>query len=156
MYRIRAFVAGLVLCVVSVASASAAVLYGFTNFPHDLTPDAAAIVHARTIPNSTLYAQHMDQCVPWYEVLSGAPFPAWLRADFDEINRFRSPAQTMYVAVTPTANDRQSVAKACAATEGETRPLPAALRGAGFDSPALRNAYLAMYAGLPTRFSPNT
>jgi hypothetical protein len=121
----------------------AEVLHGFTNFPHDLTPDAAEVVHGLTVPNSTLYAQHMDQCLPWHEALSGAPFPDWLQADLAEIRRFRSPHQTMYVAVTPTMNDRQTLAEACGADEGSPRPLPDALQGRPLDDPAVMKAYLA-------------
>lgn len=121
----------------------AEVLYGFTNFPHDMTPDAAEVVHDLTVPNSTLYAQHMDQCVPWHEALAGTPFPSWLQADLAEIRRLRSPLQTMYVAVTPTMNDRQTLAEACGADEGTTRALPDALQGRAMDDPAVVAAYLA-------------
>lgn len=121
----------------------AEVLYGFTNFPHDLTPDAAAVVHGLTVPNSTLYAQHMDQCVPWHEAISGAPFPRWVQADLAEIRRLRSQQQTMYVALTPTMNDRQSLAEACGADEDTTRALPDALQGRAMDDPAVVAAYLA-------------
>lgn len=135
------FLAGLALGLPGLALAETR--YGFTNFPYDLTPDAAEVVHGLTVPNSTLYAQHMDQCVPWHEVLGGAAFPDWLEADLAEIRRFRAPQQAMYVAITPTMNDRQTIAEACGRAEGENRPLPRALQGRALDDPAVKAAYLA-------------
>ncbi len=123
--------------------ARADVLYGFTAFPHDYTAESGDEVHALILPNETLYAQHMDQCLPWYEALSGDPFPAWLQGDLAEINSRKTKAQTLYVAMTPTANDRKSLAAACGAEEGEERDLPPEIAGAAFDAPAVETAYLA-------------
>ncbi len=118
------------------------VLYGFTAFPHDLTAEAVDQVHERILPNATLYAQHMDQCLPWHAALTGGAFPPWLQNDLKEIRKRRTPQQIMYVAVTPTKNDRRSVAAACAETEGEERSMPSALRSARLNAPALKTAYV--------------
>jgi hypothetical protein len=134
--------------------AAAETLWGFTNFPHDLTAESTSQVHALTVPRSNLYAQHMDQCVPWVEVLSGAAFPAWLRNDLAEIRAYRQPHQAMYVAVTPTQNDRHTLAEACGAKEGATRRLPAELRGRTMDDPVVIAAYLAYVRGIADALSP--
>jgi len=118
------------------------VLYGFTAFPHDLTSDAVDQVHARVLPNATLYAQHMDQCLPWHAALDGSAFPAWLENNLAEVRARKTAAQTLYVAMTPTANDRRSMAAACGDEEGEERTLPRVLRGARFDAPAVESAYV--------------
>lgn len=117
------------------------VLYGFTAFPHDLTAQATEQVHQRIKPISTLYAQHMDQCVPWHQVLAKTPFPQWLERDLEEIRQRKGPTQTLYVAVTPTKNDRRTLAAACGDEEGKERWMPWSLRNAKFDSPAVRFAY---------------
>jgi hypothetical protein len=127
----------------SATAGGAEPLWGFTNFPPVAGAEAAAVVHALTVPASTLYAQHMDQCLPWHAALTGAPFPAWLQADLAEIRRFRAPHQAMYVAITPTDTDRQSLAPACGPTEGETIPLPAEIAGRALDDPAVARAFLA-------------
>lgn len=146
---------GLLMCMgAGFQAAQADTLWGFTNFPHDLTPESAAQVHELTVPRSTLYAQHMDQCVPWAEVLSGAAFPVWLRNDLAEIRAYRKPHQTMYVAVTPTQNDRQTLAEACGAKEGTTRRMPAALRGRAMDDPAVIAAYLAYVRRIADALEP--
>lgn len=121
---------------------AADVLYGFTAFPHDWTVEAVDQVHEQILPNETLYAQHMDQCLPWHEALEGSDFPAWLRSDLDEIKSRKRPGQVLYVAMTPTANDRRSVAPACSSEEGEERELPPSLEGASFSSAELQRAYV--------------
>lgn len=139
--RRRLWATALVLATAGPA-AGADVLYGFTAFPHDYTSESTRQVHERVLPNETLYAQHMDQCLPWYEALSGDPFPAWLMGDLEEIRSYRTPAQTLYVAMTPTANDRHTMAAACGAEEGEERGLPEALDGKDFDTPEVMAAYV--------------
>lgn len=125
------------------ASPSASeVLYGFTAFPHDFTAEAVDQVHERILPNETLYAQHMDQCLPWHEALDDTAFPDWLRGDLDEIRSRKLPGQVLYVAMTPSANDRRSLAPACGAEEGEERDLPSSLEGASFASAELQRAYV--------------
>ncbi len=135
---------GVALALLVFGQASKAdVLYGFTAFPHDYTEQSADQVHALVLPNETLYAQHMDQCLPWYEVVAGAPFPKWLQGDLAEINSRKTAKQVLYVAMTPTANDRVSLAAACGAEEGQERDPPPEIAGQPFDSPAIEAAYLA-------------
>jgi len=122
--------------------AGAQVLYGFTNFPHELSEQATAQVHARTVPNSNLYAQHMDQCIPWHEVIDDDSFPAWLQADIEEIRAYREPHQVMYVAVTPTQNDRRSLSEACGDSDDETRSVPRSIRGEPLNDEGVKEAYV--------------
>lgn len=140
---LRAAAAGALALLVLSATARADVLYGFTAFPHDYTPQSADQVHALILPNETLYAQHMDQCLPWYEVIDGKPFPQWLQGDLAEIGRRKTAGQVLYVAMTPSANDRVSLAAACGAEEGQDRDPPPGIQGQAFDSPAVEKAYLA-------------
>jgi len=96
----------------------------------------------------------MDQCVPWAEVLSGDPFPDWLQNDLAEIRAYRQPHQTMYVAVTPTQNDRRTLAEACGPDENDTRRMPRELRNRTLDDPVVMAAYLAYVRRIADALSP--
>src|SRR5262245_6590992 len=60
-------------------------LLGFTAFPYDLTTEAISKTHDIILPNSDLYAIHLDQCLPWAEALRDASFPEWLERDWDDV-----------------------------------------------------------------------
>jgi hypothetical protein len=126
----------------STVSAEADVLYGTTAFPHDLTLQSSDQVHELIMPNATLYAQHMDQCLPWQEALDGTRFPEWLENDLADILKRKRPGQILYVAMTPTMNDRRSMAAPCGSEENEEGTMPSVLDGASFDEPEVETAYV--------------
>lgn len=116
-----------------------AVLRGFTEFPFDTDLDAIDTARALTGPHSNLYAVHLDQCLPWMEAVDGRPLPEWLAARLLHA-RSRVPAgHAVYVAMTPTAMDRRSLAPTCGAVEGEELPSP---KGLDLNSFYIRLAYL--------------
>ena len=118
------------------------VLYGFTPFPYDLTLEAVEGTWEFTLENSTLFALHMDACVPWNEILAEAPFPQWLQQDWSN-SRARIPAgRPVYIAITPTKTDRVTAAFACGQNEGEELEPPAAIGGVPLDDPGVMQAYL--------------
>lgn len=132
-----------VLSPMSFSSAKARnVLYGFTAFPYDLSAKAEEKTHEIILPNSNLYAVHMDQCLPWRESLNGSAFPQWLQRQLMDIRSRVQASHTVYVAMTPTAQDRHSLAPPCSATEGRKGSMPRELRGAAFDHPLVKKAYM--------------
>lgn len=118
------------------------VLYGFTAFPYDADAETERRVDEIILPNSTLYAAHRDDCLPWAEALEARAFPQWLEEDLRSIRARIPETHTVYVAITPTATDRRSLAPACGSREGEEAVMPAALRAAGLDHPEVQRAYL--------------
>ena len=118
------------------------VLYGFTAFPYDLTDEAERRMDELIAANANLYAIHMDECLPWAEALAGTALPTWLEDNWRKDRARITPGQFVYIAVTPTANDRHSLATACGASEGSAGRLPAALRGAKFGDANVKRAYV--------------
>ena len=143
--RLRARLCSLaaVLAVCTGLPAAAEPLWGFTAFPYDLTPESEDRVHAIIAERANLFAIHMDNCLPWAEALSGDPFPAWFAADWAEVRGRIPPGHTVYVAMTPTDTDRQSLAAQCGRSEDRPGRHPRAIRGKSFDDPAVIAAYVA-------------
>jgi hypothetical protein len=118
-------------------------LYGFTAFPYDLSLESIAKVHEIILPNSSLYAIHRDDgCVPWQEALSGAAFPTWLEADWADIKARIPSEMPISLHLTPTQNDRHTVAYQCGSAEGEVKDMPSVLDGKAYNNPQLMTAYL--------------
>jgi hypothetical protein len=125
------------------ARETSSTLYGFTAFPYDLSLEALDKVHEIILPNGGLYAVHRDDgCVPWQEALEDTAFPAWLEADWGDI-KARIPADMpISLHVTPTQNDRRTMAYQCGIAEGEAGTLPAVLKGKTYNDPQVMTAYL--------------
>ena len=120
--------------------ATAEVLYGFTAFPYDLTPESLERVNEIIIPLSNFYALHFDGCLPWREALDDAPFPQWLQRDWQDMKSHIPASHVVYVAVTPTTKDRYGLALSCGGREGEESPAP--FSGANLDHPDVIKAYI--------------
>jgi hypothetical protein len=130
-------------------------LYGFTAFPYDLSLEAIDKVHEIILPNSNLYAIHRDDgCVPWAEALSGAPFPDWLTKDWADI-KARVPAEMpISLHLTPTQQDRRTMAYQCGDAEGEVGIMPAALEDKIYNDPQIMTAYLNYARRIADIFEP--
>ncbi len=126
-------------------------LFGFTAFPYDLSLEAVEQTYDTVLEHSSLFPLHMDDCVPWYELLAGSPIPAWLQEDWTDIRRRVAGSRPLYVAVTPTGTDRRTIAPACGKHEDEKRDPPEELRRIAFDSTLFQRVYLA-YAELVIEF----
>lgn len=109
-------------------------LYGFVPFPYDLSQQAVDYSYQFAQDNSSLFIQHYDDCVPWQEILSGDPIPAWLQAQWQKAKDNLKASQKTYVAITPTKQDRHTMAYGCGDLEGQTIDPPQALVDAGFNS----------------------
>ena len=129
--------------------------FGFTPFPYDFTLEAINKTQELVDKNSTIYALHMDQCVPWHEMLDGKPLPADWQREWNDMAARIPPKHTSYIAVTPTGTDRETLAPACGANEGSTRDLPWRLLFADFDDDLVKRAYLAYVRTAVKQFHPD-
>jgi len=128
--------------------ATGAPYYGFTPFPYDFTGEAVKRTVQIISAHSTLYALHLDDCVPWAAALDDKPFPAKVQNKWnDEAGRIPSHHK-VYVGLAPLAKDRKSLAPACGS-------LPSALRGADLDSAAVKRAYLNYARRAVAMFHPD-
>ena len=135
---------------------SAETKFGFTPFPYDFTEEAQRKTQDLVVKNSTIYALHLDQCVPWYEVLNDLPLPRGWQKEWDNMARdIPSKNHTRYIAVTPTDTDRENLAPACGAGDGETREMPVELRGKRFDDPVVKKAYMEYVRRAVKKFRPD-
>jgi hypothetical protein len=136
------------------APARAEPLYGFTAFPFDLTPESEDAVHRIIRKHANMFAIHMDQCLPWREVIEDRPNPAWLEQTWRDVQKRIPKGYPVYLAMTPTADDRQSLAPACGASEGEPAAHPDEIAGRSFDDPAVIAAYVKYLQRNIDRFKP--
>jgi len=142
------------ICLLSPA-AGAETKFGFTPFPYDFTVEAINKTQELVVRNSSIYALHLDQCVPWHEMLDGKPLPTDWQREWKEMAAKIPPDHTRYIAVTPTGTDRETLAPACGAKEGTTRDLPWRLRFADFDDDSVKRAYLAYVLAAVRQFRPD-
>ncbi len=126
--------------------------FGFTPFPYDSTLEALVKTHATIAPNSTLWALHYDDGIPWKEALADAPFPARVQREWDANARDIPPGHVVYVGLAPLAKDRKSLAPAIG-EQGPT-PMPEALQDAALDSPNVEKAYLNYARRAVKQFQP--
>lgn len=124
-------------------AATGGTAYGFVRFPFDLSAASLNQVDAIVNPISDFTAIHLDlvDCIPWEQMLAGEAIPEWLAADFsDQVARI--PAnQFTTLAVTPTAQNRTSLAAQCGDQEGEFKSIPPQILNAGLDDPSVIAAF---------------
>ena len=127
-------------------------LFGITPFPYDFSAEAVARVRETIAANSTLFALHLDDGIPWKEALEGLPLPARIQRDWDEQVRSIPKGRPVYVAIAPLAEDRESLAPAT----GEERrlPMPEELKGRELDDPKVERAYLNYVRLVVKEFHP--
>lgn len=130
------------------------VLYGFTGFPHDVTPTSEDEIHEIIIPNSNIYAIHMDHCLPWREALNDGPFPQWLTQEWDRIKSRIPEGRPVYIALTPTAMNRYTLAEPCGPAENIFGTMPRVMRGATFDDANVTRAYANYVRRVVEAFNP--
>ncbi|HEX7899513.1 MAG TPA: hypothetical protein VF950_17225 [Planctomycetota bacterium] len=106
---------------------------GFTAFPHDHTPEAFLETRDFVHANADLIAHHIEG-VPWAETHAGGPLPAKLLEDWNGKKSMTPKGAKVYLAVSPGRGELKVHDKA--------GPLPAALKGKGYDHPDVKTAYL--------------
>ena len=127
-------------------------LFGFTPFPYDQTLEAVQKTHELVTANSTLYALHFDERIPWKEALADAAWPARVQRNWDEQARAIPAGHAVYLGLAPLATDRTSLAPATG--EQESAPVPEELRDAPLDAPQVKRAYLNYARRAVRQFHP--
>lgn len=111
---------------------------GFTAFPYDSTPVAAADTAAFIKGNADMVCVHLDSGVPWTEAARGRAYHPYLLADWAAKRAARPEKGKLFLALSPGRGDLAGYRG-----EKEGMPLPAKFRGKAFDDPAVVLAYLA-------------
>jgi hypothetical protein len=127
--------------------------FGFTAFPYDMTIEAFLKTHQTVVDNSTVYALHFDDGIPWKELLADAPFPKHFQKDWDDAAHGIPKGMKVYVGLAPLDKDRHSLAPATG--DAKRLPMPAELRSAPLDDPKLEAAYLAYARRAVQLFKPD-
>lgn len=128
-------------------------VFGFTPFPYDLTPEAEDTTRGLIVPNSNLYALHLDDGIPWQEALTDRPYPNRIQQEWDKWARQLPQDHAIYLGLAPLGKDRKTLAPAKGERDG--LPLPEALRGLAFDDPKIKTAYLNYARRAVRQFHPD-
>lgn len=150
MNQISKFALLLALLAAAVVS-QARPLYGFTPFPYDATPQALTRVAELLQDNATILALHFDDGLPWQEMMDDAPLPTKIQNDWDDSLRAAPRGRPIYLALTPLAKDRKSLAPG--RTDKDV-PLPWNLKFAALDDDKVKAAYLAYARRAVRQFKP--
>ncbi len=127
-------------------------LFGFTPFPYDLTAEAVRRTAEIVRANSTLYALHFDDGVPWAELLDNKPLPARVQKEWDDLKRAAPPDRPVYLGLTPLDKDRKSLARQKGDKDGAS--LPWSLKLAALDDDKVKAAYLEYARRAVRQFEP--
>jgi hypothetical protein len=133
------------------ASAQGRTLYGFTPFPYDATPEAVARVAEILRDHTTVHAVHMDDGIPWQEMLDKEALPKRVQKEWDELLRAVPRGRPIYLGLAPLAKDRTSLAPTRGERDGEA---PRDLRRAALDDPRVKEAYLEYARRAVRHFKP--
>jgi hypothetical protein len=107
---------------------------GFQVFPHDLTVAAFAEAQAFSRQNADIICHHFEE-VPWGEGLTGRPFSARVRDDWEGKKRGTPMNGKVYVQLySPGRGDLKH--------DDKFAPFPKELRGKPYDDPLVKKAYL--------------
>jgi hypothetical protein len=122
--------------------------FGMTPFPYDFTEEAVRNTAEIIARDADMFAIHLDECVPWGSLFSGKGLPSEQRKKWADLKSQIPAGHAVYVGLAPLKEDRETLALAC------NDDMPAAMRGAGFDSTAVKKAYLNYVREAVTTFNP--
>jgi hypothetical protein len=127
--------------------------FGFTPFPYDFTLEAFLKTRETIVPNSTLYALHYDDGIPWAEALADAPFPKRVQKQWDDDAR-GVPAKDhlLDLGLAPLDKDRKNLAPATG--EQKRLAMPKELAGKPLDDDNVKRAYLNYARRAVKQFHP--
>jgi len=129
--------------------------YGFTAFPYDATPAAIRETQSIIENNSDLYAIHLDECLPWREMLNNEPFPGYKQEDWDGIRSAIPNGHKVYVALAFLGTDRETLAPTCGREKDQFDSLPSPLRSTSFRDQDVKRAYLNYVRKAIRQFNPD-
>lgn len=142
----------IILGVAAVGLVQARPLFGLTPFPYDLSLEAVEKANATVRDISAIWAFHLDDGIPWEEVLEGKPLPKAVQREWDDWVRAVPPGRPVYLALAPLAKDRKSLAPA-KGEKGNTG-LPWSLKFADLDDAKVKAAYLEYARRAVKQFRP--
>ena len=132
------------------ASPATRPLLGFSSFPYDVTPAAIEKLYQLGRENGQIFVVQRDNGVAWKEALNNEPLPAKVINDWSEFKRHRPADQPFYLAIAPLDFDRKNLA---GASPGSS--VPNSIKGAAFDSTAVKTAYLNYCRAAVKFFEPD-
>ncbi len=142
------------LVALTTAPAGARPLYGFTPFPYDSTDEAVTRTLDIVRNNANVHALHLDDGIPWDELLDAKPNPKRVQREWDNWTRVIPTGRPVYLALAPLAKDRKSLAP----TKGEagtSSSLPWSLKLARLDDDKVKAAYLEYARRAVKQFRPS-
>jgi hypothetical protein len=149
---IRRFVTTLAAVLLAAAPAGhARTLFGFTPFPYDATAEAVSDVAGLLRDNASIHALHYDDGVPWSEMLDNKPLPEKVQREWNDAARAAPAGRPLYLALTPLAKDRKSLAPSLGGKDGS---LPWSLKLAPLDDKKVKAAYLEYVRRAVQHFRP--
>ena len=123
-------------------------LFGFTPFPYDMSAEAVERTNAIVRDNSTVYALHLDDGIPWDEMLDKAPLPKAIQKEWDDWARAIPAGRPVYLGLAPLGKDRKSLAP----PKGGS--MPWVLKMAQLDDKTVKTAYLEYARRAVEQFHP--
>jgi hypothetical protein len=132
-------------------AAQARTLFGFTPFPYDATAEALSQVGQLLRDNASIHALHFDDGVPWEEMLANQPLPDKVQREWNDAARTAPAGRPLYLALTPLAKDRKSLAPGLGGKDGG---LPWSLKLAPLDDKKVKAAYLEYVRRAVQHFRP--
>jgi hypothetical protein len=143
---------GLSLLLLAAGAACARPLFGFTPFPYDATPQAVARTQEILREGATIHAIHMDDGIPWDELLDGRAIPKRVQKEWDDLARAVPAGRPVYLGLAPLAKDRKSLVQGKG--EKDFLALPWSLKLAALDDDKVKSAYLEYARRAVAQFKP--
>lgn len=119
---------------------------GFTGFPRDFTLEAVKEAQAFSQENADIICHHIEG-VPWAEALSGQPFSAELRKEWDGKKEATPKGGKVYLAISPGRGTLKQAEKSL--------PFPKELVGKSYDDPLVKKTYLGYCRRMVELFKPD-
>ncbi len=132
------------------ASSTGTPMLGFSTFPFDATPAAYDKLYQLGRDYGQIYVVQRDNGIAWKEALNNEPLPANILNEWADFKKHRPAGQPMYLAIAPLEFDRTTLAGACPGSS-----VPSAIKGAAFDSTAVKTAYLNYCRTAVNFFNPD-
>lgn len=141
-----------VVAAVWVSTACARPLFGFTPFPYDATAAALARTQEILRDGAAIHAIHLDDGIPWAELLDAQALPKRVQREWDDQARAVPAGRPVYLALAPLAKDRTSLAPGKG--EQDFMALPWRLKFAALDDARVKSAYLEYARRAVAQFRP--
>ncbi|MBW2735443.1 MAG: hypothetical protein JRH20_23915, partial [Deltaproteobacteria bacterium] len=95
---------------------------GFTPQVHDISQEAIDFVYQGIEDNSDMIVHHLDEGVPWPEMLAGSDFPPRVLADLEGRRGLTPKGHQILLTASPMSQDRKTIAGYW--NEDARQPLP--------------------------------